>query len=152
MPFSQSGGTSGSNSPGFEVGYDQITSGVNIASTTQATPTTIITCAAHTFDGAAVVATFFSPQVSYPTVANATIGIDLWEGATNLGEFSFTRTSSATQQFATVMGAFRFTPTAAAHTYLVQAYASSTTGTPNVGGGAGTAGAIMPCFIRFTKV
>jgi hypothetical protein len=35
--------------PGFEIGYDQITSPVNVASTTEASGTTVITCGALRF-------------------------------------------------------------------------------------------------------
>jgi hypothetical protein len=40
--------------PGHEFGYDQITSTVNVVGTTQGAGTTIITCAAHVFDGGPV--------------------------------------------------------------------------------------------------
>jgi hypothetical protein len=139
--------------PGFEFGYDEITSGVNITGTTAATATTIITCAAHTFDGAAVLVEFYSPQVALDTgAAGDTLGIDLWEGASDLGGFSFLRSViTASQNYATVRATHRFTPSAGSHTYLLKAYASSTTGTPSINGGAGGAGINFSAFVRFTK-
>src|SRR5436309_3353550 len=49
--------------PGFEIAYDQITSGVNVASTTEGTPTAIIAGTAHTYENVPYVAEFFSPSV-----------------------------------------------------------------------------------------
>ena len=144
----------GSGTIGFEVGYDQITAGVNITGTTEAAPTTIITCAAHTFDGAPVLATFFSPNIVMPTGSSSDVlGISLWEGATELGAIAFLR-SGVTANTAIFGGSFmyRFTPSAASHTYLVRAWVSSTTGTPGIGAGAAGVGARVPAFVRFTKV
>ncbi len=139
--------------PGFEIGYDQITSGVNVTGTAEATPTTIITCAAHTFDGAPVLAQFFSPQVAMPTGTNSTLGISLWEGSTELGAMGFKRTDlTAAQDYHVISAFYRFTPSAASHTYLLRAWVSVTTGTPSIGAGAGGVGANVPAFLRFTKV
>ena len=156
MPFSKGGSSGGSVTPstlaGFEIGYDQITSGVSIVSTAEATPTTVITCAAHTFDGAAVMLEFFAPSAVTPQVAGADLVINLWEGASNLGRLVELQTDSATNtQLVGVVGRFRFTPTAASHTYLIQAWVTSTTGSPNIGAGAGGVGVFVPAFARFTK-
>ena len=146
----QSGG--GSTSPGYEIGYDQITSSVNIASTTESAGTTIITCAAHTFDGALVMVEFFSPFVTDSSVSSLTI-VSLFESSTQISRLANTSASNAAQQSSVALtGRYRFTPSAGSHTYTVTAFANSTTGTPAVGAGAGGTGAYPPCFVRFTKV
>ena len=154
MPIISGGsGGGGPSSPGFEIGYDQITSPVNVASTTQATPTSIISCAAHTFDGAAVLLTVYFPYVENGSAAVASVFFNLFEGATNLGVMGELGLAAGTLQILTTAAAlFRFTPTAGSHTYTISAWANSTTGTPQMGAGAGGTGNFMPAFARFTKV
>src|SRR5690349_5896620 len=103
--------------PGYEFGYDQITASVNIASTTEATGTTIITCAAHTFDGSPVVAEFFG-WMRTSTVATSH-SVCLFEGATELTQLAVTLLAAAAQDIFTIYARYRFTPTAASHTYTV---------------------------------
>ena len=143
--------------PGFEIGYDQITSQVNVVSTTEATGTTVIAAAAHTFDGTAVMVEFFSYSVGTPVVAsvNDFVIISLFEAATQIGRLAHVNLnegSVAMGLFASVCARYRFTPTAASHTYTVTAHTSSTTGTPFVGAGAAGTGVGVPAFVRFTKV
>ena len=147
-------GTTYQYPPGFEIGYDQITSPVNVVSTTEATGTTIITCAAHTFDGSAVICEFFTPSVHQPTAAvGNVVVISLFESSTQvsrLGEsFTFETAASSSNS---LVGKFRFTPTAGSHTYTVTAFASSTTGTPLIQAGALGTAALPPAYVRFTKV
>lgn len=139
--------------PGFEVGYDQITAAVNITGTTQAAANAIITCAAHTFDGAAVLLDFYCPFLAHSTTAGATLGVSLFESGSVICDLAFLRNASTTGQFySSLRASLRFTPTAASHSYVIAAYTSSTTGTPAVSCGTGTAGAVVPCYVRFTKV
>lgn len=139
--------------PGFEISYTQITSNVNIASTTEATGTTIISPGAVTFDGTLVMVEF-SGIISVDTAlgGDATI-VSLFEGATQITRLAqFISVSTTTQQSVTVNGRFRFTPTAASHTYTVTAFSTSATGTPKINAGSGSTGGNPPAFIRFTKV
>lgn len=139
--------------PGFEFGYDQITAPVTVVSTTESAGTTIITCAAHVFDGGPVMAIFNAPYIAVGATANEGIVPCLFEGATQLGRFSSNANPVGTAGIndpAAVQ--FRFTPTAASHTYTVTAFGSVTTGAPSIGAGAGGTAAYMPCFIRFVKV
>lgn len=146
--------------PGHEFGYDQITGNVNIVSLTEATGTTIITCAAHTFDGAAVICDFFSGQVVLPaeTVATTAVSVtfSLFEGATQITRLAFAlyeiNQTVNNQMQIPIFGSLRFTPTAASHTYTVTAICSSTNGTPVVVAGAGGTGTPPPTYVRFTKV
>jgi hypothetical protein len=47
---------------------------------------------------------------------------------------------------------YRFTPSAGSHTYSFGATASSTTGTPQIGAGAGGGAVQAPAFLRILKV
>ncbi len=139
-----SGGTQGT-----EIGYDQITSPVTVSSATEASGTTVITCAAHTFDGSPVMAHFFSPEVAPGT--GDLIVVCLFESTTEIGRIADVRAGSgvAAQQ-QVVNGWLRFTPSAGSHTYLVKAIRGGANGV--VSAGAGGTGAEVPAFIRFTKV
>jgi hypothetical protein len=136
--------------PGHEFGYDQITANVTISSATEATGTTVITCAAHVFDGGLVLAEFYSPGIS---PANADdIQVSLFEGATQITRLAFVQAQSATSgaPFVPTFANFRFTPTAASHTYTVTAIKGTTNGT--IAAGLAGTGAFAPCYIRFVKV
>ncbi len=137
--------------PGQEIGYDQITGNVNIGSTSASTPTTIITCASHAFDGGPVMLTVYFPFV-FMGSANNTLGVVLVEGGSAIGEMLFTSQVSATEPYVFSHAVRRFTPSAGLHTYLIGAYCNNTTGTPAVGAGVGTGTADVPAFARFTKV
>jgi hypothetical protein len=149
--INSAGGGSG-GTQGTELGYDQITAPVNVASTTEATGTTIITCAAHAFDGAAVLATLYAPFMNTGTTAGSSVVLCLFEGATQIARLVSVATPAAAQAFAPVCAQLRFTPTVGSHTYTVTAFTSNVTGTPAVGAGASGTGAYAPAFIRFTKV
>lgn len=138
--------------PGYELNYTALTSVVNVASTTEASGTTIISPGAITFDGSAVMVEFFSPIVKLATVAGSFVVVSLFEGATQIGELcDFENVASAAAGYPAV-GRLRFTPTAAAHTYTVTAFSTSLTGTPSIGAGVSGTGTTVPAFVRFTKV
>lgn len=136
--------------PGYEFGYDQITSAVTVTSTTESSGTTVISCAAHTFDGAPVWAHFFSP---WAQAQDSDVICSLFEGATQIG-----RLWDVSQHFATgtdsadpVSAWYRFTPSAGSHTYTVTAF-SFFGGTISISAGAAGTGLFVPAFIRFIKV
>jgi len=144
-----------STAQGFEIGYDQVTASVTVASTTEATGTTVITCAAHTFDGAAVLATFFTPEVLVGNQTDNIVAVSLFEGATQIGRLAQWQgpTTVAPNQQWPGIGMLRFTPTAASHTYTVTVFAASVAGTaPVLRAAASGTGTQVPMFIRFTKV
>lgn len=138
--------------PGFEVGYDQITSFVTIASTTEATGTPIITCGAHTFDGAAVLATFFAPAIQIANIQQLTATVCLFESTTEIGRLCAVSNATAIQDLYSGIGMLRFTPTAGSHTYTVTAFVSNSAATSGIVAGVGGTAAYPPAFIRFTKV
>lgn len=140
--------------PGYELGYTAITASVNITGTTDATSTTIITAAAITFDGGEVICEMSAPAVLLPTAAagNAVI-VSLFEGSTQVSRMCKVFTPSVTAQDGVpLLAHYRFAPTAGAHTYIMAAFASSTTGTPQVVAGTGGASTDPPAYIRFLKV
>jgi hypothetical protein len=138
--------------PGFEIAYDQITSGVNVASTTEGTPTAIIAGTSHTYENVPYVAHFFSPQVTDSSAAAGTVTALLIADGASIGRIAVLDSVTATTQIiAPVVGELRFTPTAGAHTYGISAFASSATGTPAVGAGAGGINTLSPAFLRITK-
>ena len=138
--------------PGFEIGYDQITATVNVTGTAEGSATTIITCAAHTFDGTAVLVDFYAVLASTPNVAAGNfVIVGLFESGTLINRFGSSQTPAANQMAWSMRGTMKITPTSAAHTYTVGAWATSATGTPAVTAGAGGAGANPPAFVRFTK-
>lgn len=143
--------------PGFEIGYDQRTSSVSIISTTESAGTAVISAAAHTFDGAAVIVEFFAPSIVMPQATTSTnfILFSLFEGATQIARLANVQLqdlASAQSMSVPVCARLRFTPTAASHTYTVTAFVNSTTGSPGVNAGAGGTGIYAPAFLRFTKV
>lgn len=131
--------------PGYEVGYDQITSTVTVSSTTESAGTTIISCAAHTFDGNPVIAAFRAPYISN---AGNFLTICLFEGATEICQIAVYVAVGNIPGLAEI----RFTPTAGSHTYTVTGVRGSANGTVGAGAGTGGAGVLAPAFIRFTKV
>jgi len=138
--------------PGFEIAYDQITSGVNVASTTEGTPTAIIAGTSHTYEAVPYNAEFFSPQVADSSAAAGTVTILFIGDGASIGRIATSDSVTATTQIIQALtGRFRFTPTAAAHTYGISAFASSATGTPAVGAGAGGINTLVPAFLRITK-
>lgn len=139
--------------PGFEIGYDQITATVNPTGTTEGTATTIITCAAHTFDGGLVLATFNAPLAVGPgAAAGNNLFIGLFESGTLVNRLAASITPAANTLGVWISQATRFTPSAGSHTYTIGAWVTNTTGTPSINAGAGGAGASSPAFVRFTKV
>lgn len=138
--------------PGSEIGYDQITAGVSITGTTLAGATQVIAGSAHTFDGAPVIAEFFSPTVELPAAAGATMSIYLFEGGAAITALSVLQNPASAANWVTVLARQRFTPSAASHTYSIYAVVSTTTGTPTIFAQGGTGSSEAPAYLRFTKV
>lgn len=137
---------------GYEYGYTEITATVNVVSTTEATPTTIVTAPAVTLDGStAIWVEFYASQVVTPSVLAGFTSITLFEGATEITRMGSLLTPAAAIMVAPVTVRRKITPTAGAHTYSICAHTSSTTGTPRVIAGAGSGAADPPAYIRISK-
>jgi len=136
--------------PGYEVGYDQITANVTVSSTTEATGTSVIVGSSYQFDGAAVIAEFFSSFVTTAAVVNGIVIVSLFEGATQIGRLAVVQDVAASLLGVPVYGRYRITPSVGAHTYSVTAFQINGNGAVQAGSG-GVAG-LPPAFLRFTKV
>lgn len=139
--------------PGYEIGYTQITSTVPITGTTSGSPTSLLAPGALTFDGAPVVVEVFAPYVSLPTVLLGVVDIGLYESGSLvsiMGEIRSNQTSTSDE--VSICLRQRFTPSAGSHTYVIQGWTSTTTGSPSFAGGAGSSGGYAPAYVRFTKV
>lgn len=156
MPIISGGGSGGSGGigPGYEWSYTQRTTSVAVVSGTEASGTTVLSPAAFTPDGGAVLVEFFALYAQTPSSAiGAKLTVSLFESTTQL-----TRIAVAACQDTTgtndipLVGSYRFTPSATAHTYTVTAFADSQTGAPTIIAGSGGTGGLPPCFVRFTKV
>ena len=138
--------------PGYEIGYDQITANVTVTSTTEASGNTIISAASHTFDGGTVLVEFVSPSIQIQATAGNFMNVNLFEGSTEITRLCGITTPANANNSGAGYGAYRFAPSAGAHTYTVTAYVSGTSPTGLViAGVAGTAHQ-PPAFLRFTKV
>lgn len=153
MPWS--GGASGggtvtpSTLAGYEIGYDAITATVTVTSTTEVTPTTVVAGSSHTFDGALVLAEFFSPLIVNPNDASTVI--TLMESTTEITRFGAVNALTGLQPGQAFYAAFRFTPSAGAHTYTAASWISGGA-SASVVAGTGSGAAYPPAFLRFTKV
>lgn len=138
--------------PSYEIGYDEITATVTVTSTTEASGTAVVSCAAHTFDGGAVVVEFFAPYLQIGATVGDNVSVCLFEGATEIGRLLHVTTpSTGTSILTAAIGKLRFTPTAASHTYTISAFKNAGS-TCVVGAGAKGTGAYVPAYCRFVKV
>ena len=138
--------------PGYEWSYTQITASVNVTGTAEGSATTVISPAAFTPDGQPLVCLFGAIVKTPNNAAGDSIIVGLYEGASLVSRVGWGWTNVAgTAMFVQVLGHYRFTPTAAAHTYTIQAYVNTNTGTPQVVAGAGGSAANPPAFVRFVK-
>lgn len=144
-PTTSRGGSAAST----EIGYDQITAPVTITSTVESAGAAIISCAAHTFDGTAVVLEVYFPYVSEQVAVESTL-VSLFESTTQIGRLCEVQNDAASDVIWPIYARYRFTPSAGSHTYVIAGKASSATGTI-FGAGVGGTGAYLPAFARFSK-
>lgn len=145
-----SGATPGVNwayPPGYEITYKERTTSLSVTATSEGTAQDFITCDAVTFDGGAVILSFYSPSLQAGTAAE--LDILLQEGSTVLGYLGNVGGGSGTRNIGSFFS-YRFTPSAGSHTYKVTAFRQTANGT--VQAGVGGAGAFVPAYVRITKV
>jgi hypothetical protein len=139
--------------PGYEINYTQITSPVNVTDTSESTATALISPGAITFDGSAVLVEVFAVVQCDTNAVTDVLIFSLFEGSTQITRFGTWRSIvTATASIHTMRAAYRFTPTAASHTYKVTGFVNNTTGTPQILAGAAGTNGNPPAFVRFTKV
>jgi hypothetical protein len=138
--------------PGFEIAYDQITANVNVASTTEGSPTAIIAGTAHTYENVPYLFEFCTPNLVAPSSGGDAVIVLLLEDGTSLGRICFADNPIVGgQEQWPATGKLRFTPTAGSHTFSISAWATATTGTPAVSAGVGGATHLVPAYLRATK-
>jgi len=150
MPIERSagGGGGGGGGSGTELDYVQITAGVNVTATSDATANTIITGNAVTYSGTQrIKIEFWSQDVTVPS-GNA-VTVVLYDGATDLGRFGTSANHTGTSNDQVFYSASFFTPSAGAHTFTIRAWIFAA-GTGVIGAGAGGAGVNLPAWYRIT--
>jgi hypothetical protein len=138
----------GSNMPGFEFDYVQITSNVTPTATTSATANSVIDGNAVSYDGSTrIKIEFWSGSVG-DTGAAQNLLFTLYDGSTELG--SMGQLDSVSGGFAIAIYLVVFlTPSNASHTYHIKAWKAS--GSPVIRAGNGAAGNNSPAWYRITK-
>lgn len=137
--------------PGTVIDYKTITSNVNVVSTTEGTPTAVITGNAVTYTNVLHRIEFFSNDVAPPTTDNGSVTILLMLDGASIGRLAYRQNAaSPSQAQGSLLAAYYYTPTAGSHTFSIAAFATSTTGTPYVQAGAGGASTAVPAYIRTT--
>ena len=123
-----------------QLGYGERTSDTTFTATSSATATDLgISTGAVTYDGSAVVLQFFAPAVERGTNS---VRFALYDGSTEvIGRLCQTDAAGAQS----ISGFYRFTPSAASHTYQIRGWVDAGTGSVF----AGTAR--PPAFIRVTR-
>lgn len=134
-----------------QIAYVEFTSNVTVSSTTEGTPTDVVDSPAHTYDGATLICIeFFAPQANCTTASGAML-ISLWDGAANLGRLGATQESAASGLVIYPLLLRRFlTPSAASHTYKIQAFCTAAAA-GTIGAGSGGSGNNLPGYIRVTS-
>jgi hypothetical protein len=131
-----------------EVAYAQITANVTgITGTNFAGAAAVVTAASTTFDGNPALVEFYAPGVDN-TAAGQRMSFALSDGGTDVGILG-QKVAAAVSATDAVHLTYRFTPSAAAHTYSIVAYVTANTGIVYAGGGG--AGNLVPAYIRILQ-
>lgn len=138
--------------PGMtELSYGTLTANLAITTTVPTAPHEVIPGTTRVYDGSPVWLEFFSPTVVTPAVANGSILIAVWDGATDVGYIAQIQANSTT--FLPVYLRRKFTPSAGTHNYRIMAHLGVAGTGAMIGGGtgAGTAGSFAVGYGRITR-
>lgn len=136
--------------PGYEFDYAQITSNVTPSNTSEGAADTVVTGNAVTYDGSTIVMIEFFCAAARPDgTAGRSMTITLVDGGTSIGTWCVLNSPASNSNNHGLCLRRRLTPSAASHTYGVEAYVSAGTGL--IAAGAGGAGTVVPAYIRQTK-
>lgn len=134
------------NPPGYEFSYNQWTTDITSAATTEGTAATFATSSSVTYDGSTIVVV----EVWVPNVLNSSTDLviyTLFDGATVLGKVQTQCTAGLNMGPCQIQR--RLTPSAAAHVFTAKLHVSG--GTGHAQAGAGGSGVFLPGFIRVTR-
>jgi hypothetical protein len=135
-----------------EVGYSQVTSDVTVTATSEATATAVVALGAITYEAVPHMIEFSAPDARPNTgAAGQNITFALFDSTTAVvGVWGRIATPAASGNLVPVRLGYRFTPTAAAHTYNVKCWVSVSSGLVQAGaGGSATHG---PAWLRITRI
>ncbi len=133
-----------------DIAYVEFTADVTITSTVEATPTDVVSAGAITFAATPIEISFFTSALETAAATSASVVVNLWDGATNLGRIGQITTSAAAVSRAPMNVVTRLTPTAGSHTYKITAYQANGNGL--VRGGTGGSGNYRPGYIRIRGI
>src|SRR5215469_4961167 len=137
-----------------EMAYAEIGTGaISVTTTSEASPTDIITAPAIILDGATrIVVEFYAPYVGPPGTANVSINVSLWMDGVNQGRMAITSTPAAATLYWPMYVQREITPAAGSHTFVIRAWINTGSVAGYVGNGPGGAGNHLPMFIRIRRV
>lgn len=146
--LAQGASASASANASPEISYSEKVSAFTTTAVTEGTAVAVVDSVAATYDGSPVLVHFYSPAV-YHSVALAEVIFTLWEGASVKGIIGRVVSDAASDGDAASLW-YRFTPSAASHTYTIKAH-GNVAGTCTVQAGAGGSGTFFQMFLRVTK-
>lgn len=131
----------------FQLGYAEATSNVTISSTTPASPTTIVSLGAVTYDGTACWFEFGCAGLNSPS-GPKTMTVVLVVDGTVLRKIVELNGQTANSQSVGTSVRTKYTPSAGSHTILAAAYMDVGSGLAQAGNGASAA--FMPAYLLAT--
>lgn len=136
--------------PGEELAYNQVTAIVAITSTAAAAANVVVEGTSRSYDGSPVLVEFFCGAMATPTGAvNGFVCIDLWDGATDIGQFAFLQTPVAGAMLGQIHAKRRLTPTVGTHNYRIGGWCTGAGAAAYAG--VGGAGQWLPMYVRVTR-
>lgn len=140
-----------------ELGYTEITAGVNTTATTEATATTVVTAPTITFDGSTIaIVTFWAPRFAQSSAAaiecfGAYFDSVNGGAAASIGQvMDHNISETSVVKKGPIICKYHFTPSAATHQFSFRIWGSAAGGW-TIGAGPAGAGNIMPAFIRVER-
>lgn len=133
-----------------EIAYASRNTVANIASTTLASPTVVLTSSSTAYTGADIYIEIFTPGVVTPnSAAGDSVTLLLQEDGSNIGTIGTVKTPAAATMAVPFYAQIKRTPSAGSHTYGLAAIANTTTGTPQIISGPGGGGSFyMTTMVR----
>jgi hypothetical protein len=139
--------------PGAELAYAEITSNVSVTATTEPGAQVAITTPSVTIAaGQSIIAEFYSPWITTPAAAAASLRIKLTDVSVNFGIIAELFTPAAGVTGAPVLARRRLTPSAGAHTFYAQAWVIGGASGQITAGPGNAVGTYAPAYLRITAV
>ena len=136
-------------SGGTELDYVQATADVTISGTTEGTANTLLTGTSQAYAAVATLIEVFIPRLDLQANAGGNLVIILlYDGATLIGRLGVMSFPTNAAWITSFHGAYRLTPTAATHQYIVKATRSNANVVAELG--TGGTGDQLPAFLRIT--